>query len=698
MVETHRALLRPELWDTPLAQIARATGLTISLYDREFNRTSGPHAYSPLAQRLRENGFWDKHGLGDLFDRDLAAKSKASDQFEFSTALQSLGVVGFPVHLNEKLLGYFILGWNPVQFADPVVSDYIAKQAGLPQMEIWQLIRMQPPMAREKIILYSQMVQTFAQSLIEQLQIQALDREQARVLKIINESGIELTGAMTDKDICDIGLEAIKKLVDATFVRISIVHGDSAREISKFETVDHLDDRSHFRTEQNIEIPIRAEDYAPLGTIEIKRVADGDASELSPELSALAAQIAVALQKSKLLHDIQLERHALSNANDELRHLHRLKDEFLATVSHELRTPLNAMLGWAQMLRDDDIDPEDFKNAVSTIERNALIQSKLIEDLLDVSRIISGKMTLKREILNVVPILQSAVDTVRPIAESRGHKLHIELPLTPVYVKADATRLQQIFWNILSNSVKFTEDPGHIWVILESSGPYFKVEISDNGRGIPPEFLPQLFDRFSQADGSHSRRHGGLGLGLAIVRHLIELHGGSISAKSEGEGKGSKFSIILPQELGSADFTKEYTDKIENSVESKVLSGIKVLAVDDQPDSLYLLKKILERSGAAVHAVSSAREGYEEVLEWRPDLIVSDISMPDEDGYDFIRRVRELATNAGGATPAFALTAHASAEATELAMQAGFQKHFTKPINSKLLLNSVEEFSSLHRN
>jgi PAS domain S-box-containing protein len=398
---------------------------------------------------------------------------------------------------------------------------------------------------------------------------------------------------------------------------------------------------------------------------------------------ALAQQCAQALERARLYETEQRLRAEAETAN-------RLKDEFLATVSHELRTPLTAIVGWSSMLRNGNFDQPTTARAIETIERNALAQTQIIEDLLDVSRIITGKVTLDARPVELGAIVESALDSVRPAAATRGITLRSEtepgVGLAAVW--GDPARLQQVMWNLLANAVKFTPAGGEVAVRLSRAGEHLRIAVADTGQGISREFLPYVFDRFRQADGTITRTHGGLGLGLAIVRHLVEIHGGTVVAESEGEGRGATFIVELPVAGGDRDAAAE-SQKLAASLAEvgaavsplPELADLRVLIVDDEPDARLLLKTIMEQSGARVRVAASASEAMVALKEFRPDILVSDIGMPQEDGYALLRNVRALKPEEGGRIPAVALTAYAQEDDRLRALLAGFQVHVAKPIN-----------------
>ena len=373
----------------------------------------------------------------------------------------------------------------------------------------------------------------------------------------------------------------------------------------------------------------------------------------------------------------------------------RLKDEFLATVSHELRTPLNAMLGWTNLLRSGKVDAENVPRALEVIERNARSQAKIIEDLLDVSRIITGKLKLEVQPVNVAAVIKSVVESVMPAAEANDIIVRQTISSENSSMIGDAARLQQILWNLLTNSIKFTPRGGRVEVKLERENLALVVSVSDTGKGIEPEFLPHVFDRFRQADGTTTRHFGGLGLGLAIVRHLVELHGGTVHASSAGIGEGATFTVKLPQTPLSqpVKHEPEAAGKMQNEPANikleENLKGLKILVVDDEIGTLEMLKVFLETSGACVTSANSVSEALDILKTNVPDVIISDIGMPGTDGYQFIESVRQMPPEDGGNVPAVALTAYALKEDKQKALRSGFQMHIAKPVEIDSLVSTI---------
>ncbi len=442
-----------------------------------------------------------------------------------------------------------------------------------------------------------------------------------------------------------------------------------------------------------------------------------DFSEADERLAAtLATQVGIAYQNAVLYSnaqrhatELQIEIAERKQAEEERAQLlvreqaaraeaeqaNRTKDEFLATLSHELRTPLTAILGWSHLVRTGSLDKSQLNRAVETIERNARSQSQLIDDLLDVSRIITGKLQIEPTRIDVCAVVESAVDALRPSFEAKNIQFKTSLATKGCVVAGDANRLQQIFWNLFSNAIKFTPEGGSVRVEVKQKKQHVWVAVTDSGTGITSEFLPYIFDRFRQADGSTTRMHGGLGLGLSIVKHLVQLHGGHVEVKSEGKDKGATFIVTLPQVSSSASLTPEDTAAVEangNSVAPgflKVLRGLRVLVVDDEADSRDLISAILTRCGSDVNCCESAAEGMKAFKSWKPDLLVSDIGMPNEDGYSLITKLRKLKTKRAKEMPAIALTAYATKEDQERTLSSGFQMHVAKPIDPEKLITSI---------
>jgi len=430
----------------------------------------------------------------------------------------------------------------------------------------------------------------------------------------------------------------------------------------------------------------------------MRRAKDGRLLNISLTVSPIKNKDGVVIGASKIARDIT-ERKAteaeLIRAREEAERSSALKDEFLATLSHELRTPLNAVLGWASILRSGKLQGEDLEKGLATIERNAKAQAQIIEDLLDMSRIISGKVRLEVQRVDLPELLTDSVESVRATAEAKGVKLHAVIDPHVAPVSGDPNRLQQVFWNLLSNAIKFTPKDGRVQVFLERVNSHLEVSFIDTGEGIDASFLPYVFDRFQQADGSTTRRHGGLGLGLAIVKQLVSLHGGKVRAMSGGTGQGSTFVVHLPLVVvhpgPESDRRHPSSHKaIQEILPDVSLRGKHVLVVDDESDARILMRRLLELAGASVETEGTADEALRAIEARKPDVLVCDIGMPDEDGYSLIQRVRSIHP----ALPALALTAYARSDDRTRAMRAGFDNHMAKPADSAELLAVVARLAS----
>ncbi len=400
------------------------------------------------------------------------------------------------------------------------------------------------------------------------------------------------------------------------------------------------------------------------------------------QLSSIALSIDGARTVAVVVTDLTHER-----TERGLRESNQLKDEFLATLSHELRTPLNVILGWTRMLLNEHLDPDARRHALELIDRNARAQAQLVNDLVDMSRMTTGKLQVQLEPLPLIPVLEAALDSVRPAAEAKNISIHTSWQVQDDNVLADATRLQQILWNLLSNAVKFTPQDGRISMSASHAARRIRIEVMDSGIGIDPAFLPHVFDRFRQADSATTRRYGGLGLGLAIVHDLVRLHGGDVEVHSPGLDQGATFVVTLH----AADAPATVADRRGRPRKAVSLAGLSIMLLEDHADSRELLVEALRNFGAAVAAFGAARDAFAALDRVRPSVIIADIALPDEDGYSFIRRVRAHSTPAIQSVPAIAVTAYASIPDREEALAVGFQQHLAKPIEPGRLVEAIHD-------
>ena len=449
-------------------------------------------------------------------------------------------------------------------------------------------------------------------------------------------------------------------------------------------------------------VPVRSRSGEVLGGLLFGHPQPGAFTERTERLiTGVAAQAGIAIDNARLYEAAQKaaeERKALLEseraARSEAERMSNLKDEFLATLSHELRTPLNAILGWSQILRTGTKDRADLIKGLETIERNARAQTHLIEDLLDMSRVTSGKLRLDIQPISPVSFIEAALETVKPAADAKAIRLERFLDPSAGPISGDPGRLQQVIWNLLSNAIKFTPKEGKVQVILERVNSHIEISVADTGAGIKAEFIPHLFERFRQGDASTTRKYGGLGLGLSIVQSLVELHGGTVAVKSPGEGLGTTVSVHLPMTVvyRQPDNQRLHPAASRATAPSSIageLTGLKILVVDDQADARDLISRVLQECGAEVATAATADEALRIAEVLRPDVLVSDIGMPDADGFELLRRVRALGPDRGGKVPAIALTAFARSEDRTRALRAGFLVHVAKPIDPSELVATV---------
>lgn len=495
-------------------------------------------------------------------------------------------------------------------------------------------------------------------------------------INFINPAAENLTG-WNSKDACEKPLEEVFKILNEDTRKI--VESPFTAVIKEGATVG-LANHTILISKSGEETPIE-DSGAPI------KDTNGKIAGVVIVFHDVTERRRIEKEREELLKSEQLARREAERAGI-------LKDEFLATVSHELRTPLNAILGWSAMISKGDLEEASVLHALNVIKRNAHAQAEIISDILDVSRIITGKLQLQPQPLNLTPIVHGAVETLQPAALAKSIEINLRLDENAGEIIGDKDRLQQIIWNLLSNAVKFTPEGGTIGISLKKSDARIELKVSDNGIGIEKQFLPFIFERFRQLDSSITRTHGGLGLGLSIVRHLVEMHGGTVKAESAGLNQGTIFTIQLPladnfriPESTLLSVENSYQTDGHEKIDTPDLRGCCVLLVDDDADTLEILRFILEKTGAEIRTAASVAAALEIFQNWKPSVIISDIGMPVEDGYSFIRRLREQ----GETIPAAALSAYTRNEDQAQALAAGFQAHISKPVSPYKLITIVAE-------
>ena len=515
-----------------------------------------------------------------------------------------------------------------------------------------------------------------------------------QMLAVLTESAREILGAEGARAVAHVDERRTHRAVSAASVIPDVDDGDppassvvsgtnrayrTNRSLRPLRTGPGEDGNGdgRLRTYDVLGAPLTGRDGRNMGLVEVFGDANcGFTQEDEDLLVQLAQMTSIAIENTLF---------------GEAREANRLKEEFLSTLSHELRTPLSAMISWLWMLRRKALDPEAAARAIEAVDRNARAQARLVDDLLDVSRIVTGKLQLDCRSLELGPVVEAATDSLTAAAEAKAITLARLIDPAAGRVLGDADRLQQVIWNLLSNAIKFTPRGGRVEVHLHRAGSSVEARVSDTGQGIAPGFLPHVFERFRQADPSSTRTSGGLGLGLAIVRQLVELHGGSVEALSAGEGRGATFVVSLPLATRPEEPLPAFAEAVpaEDAPRAEpqcLLDGIRVLVVEDEVDARDALSVIMSQAGATVTAVGTARDALSKLTAWRPDVLVCDIGLPAEDGYALIGKVRALGVDRGGSVPAVALTAYAQASDRARALAAGFQAHVAKPCEPDQLL------------
>jgi len=546
-----------------------------------------------------------------------------------------------------------------------------------------------PDVLRTKVAVFADLHQMTAQV---KRQAESL-RQRAAQLHRLSTASLEINGAQSLDDMVKVVADSAREILGVPrAVATARVHDRRIHRATSpaalAAPLDGAEDdlvMSIVRSTNFLAVPLTRRDGRNMGELQVSGKPHGAFTEEDEDILVQLAQMTSIAVENTLY--------------GELREANRLKDEFLATVSHELRTPLSAMLSWVWMLRRGGLDAEGAARAIEAIERNVKAQTRIVEDLLDVSRIVTGKLRLDTRLVDLGPIIEMTTDSITPAAEAKGITVRSSIDGATPPVLGDAIRLQQLVWNLLTNAIKFTSAGGRVDVVLATSGAEVEVRVSDTGIGISQDFLAYVFEPFRQADGSSGRKSGGLGLGLAIVRHVAELHGGRVEARSAGEDQGSTFVLTLPVATGR-EAIEELTPSPPSAETAAPrtavsLAGSSVLVVEDEADTREALALILAQAGATVTSTSTAAQALDAVAAARPDILLCDIGLPTEDGYVLIRKLRALTAEQGGATPAVALSAFAQATDRARALAAGFDTHVAKPIDPDRLLRTLARALSL---
>ncbi len=655
-----------------------------------YTHTDGGHS------RIRVGEF--KIGLIDAERKPHLTNEVVGDpripEQAWATQLGLVAFAGYPLLVDDRLVG--VMAMFSRQRLSPSALDALASVANSVAVGI------ERKRAEERVADQARVMQTLNR--VGASVASELDRE--KIVQAVTDAATELTTAsigaffynvtdpMSGESFLLHTLSGVGKAAFASFPqpRATALFGPTFRGEGITRIADvHADPRygrnapyhgmptGHPPVRSFLAVPVKARDGAILGGLFFGHPQAGVFTEQHEQLAVgVASWASVALENA----------HLYARAQE----VSRAKDEFLAVLSHELRTPLNAILGWSRMLRDGHVAPARVQHAVSVIERNARLQTQLVEDLLDVSRIISGKLRLETRAIDLPAILQSALDAVRPATANKNITVRAVMQPGVGAITGDPGRIEQVVWNLLANAVKFTDADGEIRIELRQAGGAAEIVVSDTGQGIAADFLPHIFDRFRQADAGTSRKHGGLGLGLALVRALTEAHGGTVEASSPGLGQGAVFTVRLPLQHQTAAAAAAPPP----AARPQPISGLRALVVDDDADARELLALTLTAAGAVAIVASSVREALRLLETERPDLLLTDLGMPEQDGLDLIRIVRTLPPESGGRIPAIAVTAYASSSEKQLALNAGFDSHVAKPYDPETLIGVIAGLTARH--
>ncbi|MTW03914.1 PAS domain-containing protein [Duganella ginsengisoli] len=684
-----------------LAWIARFDGAVVWYNERWYEYTGLPRGHAPA-------GGWD-----EVYDPDCMAAIRQHWQQSLRTGQPF--EMEFPIRGADGQFRWFLSRANPVRDSTGRITRWFGTSTDVDQVK-----RVQEALREETNVL--ELLNNTGNAITSQRDLRSLLQEVTDACTRISGARFgaffyNTTGADGDK----LTLYTLSGLPRERFAhfphpRATSMFGPSMRGEGVIRIDDVLQDPryghnapyegvppGHPPVRSYLAVPVISRNGDVIGSLFFGHPEPGMFDERTERIiNGIAAQAGIAIDNARLYEAAQKaaeERKVLldseRSARAEAERTSQMKDEFLATLSHELRTPLTAILGWAQVLRRGSRDEADLHKGLQTIERNARAQAQLIEDLLDMSRITSGKVLLDMQLLSPQTVIDAAIETVRPAADAKSITITRDYHATGV-VAADPSRLQQIIWNLLSNAIKFTPKGGAVTVHAGEADGHVAITISDTGIGIRPEFIAHVFERFRQADSTTTRRHGGLGLGLSIVKHLVEQHGGTVAASSGGEGQGASFTVNLPRANGAPGLRQNRVSGMgplppaaEPEAGRRDLAGLRVLVVDDEPDARDLIKRILNDCNAKVSTANNAQEALALVEATRPQLLVSDLGMPDVDGFELLAKVRALGAARGGDVPAIALTAFARSEDRLKALESGFRNHVSKPVEPAELISAI---------
>jgi PAS domain S-box-containing protein len=695
--EVCQALLDPALWHPVLEEYALAMNLAVVLTDSQGQVLGECVNPQPLWRLFQVQAQTAEQSCPFCLVRSepCTAIADALQQGEMVFTSDRLGLAHFvvPLRLGGQQIGALVAGQVFDQFPDrlQLELEQNAKRYDLSPQSVWKLASGQRPVAKKTLRIYAKLLSTLGNTFIETRYHSLMERDRSALLSRLYEQ------VSISEQRYRLLAEALPQFVWTALPNGQITycnpHGYRYTGLTSEQTLSagwasvlHPDDQEQTQTRWQ-QANITGESYEV--EYRLRRAQDSQyrwhLASVGP-VRDIEGQIINWVGTAVDIEDRKQTEVTLQQQTEQLIRANRIKDEFLAVLSHELRSPLNPILGWSKLLQTQQFDPQRTAQALQIIERNATLQAQLIADLLDVSRILQGKLSLSICPVSLEPVTQAALETVRLAAIAKSIQIQLIVESEGLQVLGDASRLQQIIWNLLSNAVKFTPEAGRVEVRLDRSGAQAQITVSDTGKGIHSDFLPHVFEYFRQADSTTTRKFGGLGLGLAIVRQLVELHGGTVQADSPGDGQGATFTVKLP-------LTQHATvqQNHHESAQDLDLRGIKILVADDDTDTREFVVFLLEQQGATVTAAASAGEALVALHDAHFDILVSDIGMPEMDGYMLLRQVRKLPAPEQREIPAIALTAYAGEIDYQQAVAAGFQQHLTKPVEPDHLIQAIAQ-------
>lgn len=698
-----RLLLSAPQWREQLQKFSYATGLNLAVFDADGNLCFPVLLQSPLARRLAGTGTWENKESPCLEPAlNLARQACQVNGIVTGRACEMLALIALPLRLSDTPMGALVAGWVYDSFPDPVGADRLARTFDIFFPDLWQIVRQQQPITREKLRVYAELLQTLADSyLIERVRT-IQEQERSRELHLLNQASRQMSAATTAEEVCTGLVSMVKKLTGADVVRFLPATTDLQQQLSGLpESGEELlptTSRQLRLITTSLRVPVETADSLLLGVIEIINSAGLPAPGMQMQVTTLVSQAAVALQKIQLIRELEAERAELKAAN-------QAKDEFLSVLSHELRTPLNPILGWVRMLRRDslNLDRQRIAEVYDAIERNALRELQLIEEILDLSRILNNKIQFDLTQVDPADVLASLVANAQTLISDRPLQLRMVTGEHLPWITVDLKRIEQALSNLVVNAIKFTPDGGTITLGLQEAEKGTAVEfyVKDTGIGINPEDISRIFDRFRQVDSSTRRRFDGLGIGLSVVRGLVEMHGGRVWATSDGEGKGATFTVQLPAArpapISPAENRSPSEIQSDDQPESSPTEPLaKLLVVDDAKDTLSMMSFMLSSHGYEVVTAPSVDRAIEVARAIQPDLIITDLGMPEKDGYDLLEMVKQ--DDRLARIPIIALSGYTNPAEVERMQAAGFTAHLPKPVQEELLLTTIRKWQNTQDN